>query len=573
MKICKELIEKRKRIWESTDNIEEDKEYNRYICAIWNNDIPYKDKFVGKEITKEIEESPWLMIELFFRLTNKDFNQVPFFLNEVQQDFQEKLGELYKLQKNDEIESIKIKILKGRQQGFTTYITAFQECLMMTEKGFRGFTMAHDTDSTKSIFDDIAKGFYDNLIEELREEPKRSNAKELVIESVDSAWRVATAGSKGAGRGKKLRFLHKSERAFWENAEINDKAIGQALAKKSIEIEETTANGYGEYKDSWDSAVRGESVYIPIFYVWHKTSEYFKTFKGISYTKEEFKEAIEKEQRFKGVDSKFMSFLKTLLLETKLSLEQVHWYFSKRQELKNGVYQEYPCFPEQAFLHSGSPYFDVELLDIQIKELENKEFKSLHGGEIEVYKEPKKNGRYVMGSDVAEGLDDGDSSSFSIIDVDTMEEVVSAEYTQKPEVHARTLYEWSKKYNNCLIAVERNNHGHSTLNTLSNELNYKRNLYVERTVDKRNNKITDKLGWSTNAKSKYIMLDDLDNAHRNDNIKINSVRTLRQMREIQTEDGKVDTNGKDRVIATAIAYQMAKNNKPSKLAEYFKNRR
>ena len=85
------------------------------------------------------------------------------------------------------------------------------------------------------------------------------------------------------------------------------------------------------------------------------------------------------------------------------------------------------------------------------------------------------------------------------------------------------------------------------------------NLFIEKTLDKKRNKETDKPGWSTNPKSKYIMLDDLDTALRNEEITVKSVKTLKQMREIQKEDGKVETNGKDRVIGLAIAYQMYKN--------------
>ena len=229
---------------------------------LWNNEGEYKGQYVGKQITEEIREKPFLLIELFFRLTNKDFITVPFFMNEVQKDFMEKhFVKDYLKQKKREIDSIKYIILKGRQQGFSTLITAIQLSFAMVEHGFRGFTMAHDSDSTSSIFSDIAKNMYDNLIDEVKENPKRSNAKELVLESNDSAWRIATAGSKGAGRGKKLRMLHSSEQAFWENMEVNKAAIGQALAKHSIEIVETTENGYNLFKEAWDLAQEGNSNY------------------------------------------------------------------------------------------------------------------------------------------------------------------------------------------------------------------------------------------------------------------------------------------------------------------------
>lgn len=560
---CREYISERKKLWQKTKDMEIDREWR---VASWLELIENQETFT------ELIQNPWLLIELQFSLVDKDFNEIPFFLNEVQRDFQDKvLVPLVKKQNKKEIEQIKIKILKGRQQGFTTYITAFQECLLLTTSGFRGFTMAHDSDATSSIFSDIAKGFFESLIDEVKEEPKRSNARELVLEGNNSAWRIATAGSKRAGRGKKLKMLHNSEKAFWEDMRKNSAAISQSLTKYSIEIDETTANGFNEFKEDWDDIKEGRSKWIGVFYEWYKTAEYRKSFKAVDYTQEEFIEAIEKEQRFKGVDTKFMRLLKSLIHETHLDIEQVHWYFDKRLELKETVFQEYPCTDEQAFLHSGRPYFDIELLDILINHYKSKPFKSLKNGEIEVFEEPERNVEYVIGSDVAEGLDMHDKSTFCILRADNYKEVANGEYTATPDEHGLILNEWGKKYNNAFIGVERNNHGHSTLNTLVNTCNY-RNLFIEKTLDKRRNKETEKLGWSTNNKSKYIMLDELDTSIRNEEIEIKSVKTLKQMREIQKEDGKVDTNGKDRVIAVAIALQMIKN-KPKKATVGIKPRR
>ena len=546
---CKGYIEERKRLWNKTKDIEVDQEWRKASGC---------ERIDNKETFKELLENPWYLMEMHFCVIDKEFNEVPFFLNEVQNDFLNNvlLPLVYK-QNKKEIEQIKIKILKGRQQGFTTLITAFQECLMLTQEGFRGFTMAHDNDATNSIFSDIAKGFFDGLIDEIKEKPKRSNARELIFAGNNSAWRVATAGSKGAGRGKKLKMLHNSEKAFWKDMRKNAAAISQALTKYSIEIDETTANGYNEFKDDWDSIKEGKSKWIGVFYEWYRTSEYRKSFKGVEYTEEEFKAAIEKEERFKGVDTKFMKLLKSLMNETKLDIKQIHWYFDKRLELKEDVYQEYPCTDEMAFLHSGRPYFDIELLDILINQNKNIEFISKYNGEIEIFEEPQKNVEYIIGSDVAEGLELGDSSTFFILRADTMTEVANGEYKVKPDEHGLLLNHWAKKYNNAFIGVERNNHGHSTLNTLINTCKYPY-IYIEKTLDKRYNKETEKPGWSTNPTSKYIMLDDLDTAIRNEEITIKSVRTLKQMREIQKEDGKVNTNGKDRVIAVAIAYQMHK---------------
>lgn len=548
---CKGYIEERKKLWDKTKDIDIDEKWR---SASW------KEIATDKNVFKELIENPWHLIQLQFVVIDKDFIETPFFLNNVQEQFQENiLVPLYFKQQNREIEQIKIKILKGRQQGFTTYITAFQMCLSLTQYGFRGFTMAHDAESTSSIFSDISKGFYDSLIDEIRENPKRSNARELVLESNNSAWRVATAGSKRAGRGKKLKMLHNSEKAFWDDMRKNAAAISQALTKYSIEIDETTANGFNEFKEDWDEIKKGNSKWVGVFFEWYKTAEYRKSFNGVTYTREDFQEAIDNESRFKGVETKFMTLLKSLQVNLFLDIEQLHWYFDKRLELKELVYQEYPCTDEQAFLYSGNPYFDVELIDLELLKAINP-LRVEKNGEIEIYEEPIKGERYVIGSDVAEGLEEEDKSTFFILKVRTGEEVANGEYTLQPDDHGRMLNKVSKAYNNALIAVEANNHGHSTINTLRNECKATLRLYMrEKEVDSIKKKPTDKYGWLTTEKSKYYMLDELDSAIRNGDLIIKSKRMLKQLRGVLKENGKVKVNGKDLIVAGAIAWATRKS--------------
>jgi len=562
---CRSYVTERKKLWNKTKDIEVDKEWR---------ELTWSEIADDKTVVKEIIENPWLLMEMQFIVTDKEFNELPFFLNEVQRDLQDNtLVPMIREQEKGLRDQIKIKVLKGRQSGISTYITAFQLCLALTQKGFRGFTMAHDADSTKSIFDDIAKGFFDTLIDDIKEKPKKSNAKELVFEKLNSAWRIATAGSKGAGRGKKLKFLHNSEKAFWDNMRKNAAAISQALTPTgSIEIDESTAQGYNEFKEDWDDIKAGRSKWVGVFLEWYRTKEYRLSFDSTNYTKEEFLSAIFKGERFRGVDSSFMTFLKSLIQDVGLDINQVHWYFDKRTELRGDVFQEYPCTDEQAFLLSGRPYFDVELIDLEINKNSNIEFRSEKGGKVIIYEEPIDGDTYVIGSDVAEGLDDGDSSTITVINARTKNVAMDAEYTMKPDDLGRELVKWAEYYNGAMIGVERNNHGHSTINTMVNELGY-RNLFVEVTIDKIQNKSTKKIGWLTTEKSKYLMLDELDIAHRKGDIIINSVRALKQMRGVQKINGKVNVNGKDIVVSTAIANQMLKYAKTGENVKEKKSRR
>ena len=548
-----DYINERKIVWEKSKSILQDKEWRQ---------LAWLEFIKSKENVERLFKCPWLLIEFQFTIKDKNFVETPFFFNDVQKDFLNKiLLPAIKKQKKGEAKQVKIRILKGRQQGFTSFITAFMLSCVLINKGFNGSTVSHTSDSTRDIFDRLAKRYLNSLVEPVKEEPKKSNAKELIFDTKDTSWKIFTAGGKDIGRGQTLKMLHNSEKAFWDKPRETAASLSQALAPISIEIDETTANGYNEFKEDWDEAESGLSIWQNVFYEWYKTKEYRQDFKSGTYSEDEFVEAINNGTRFLSVDSKFMNLLKSLHSETGLDYEQLHWYFMKRQELKEKVYQEYPCTAKQAFLFSGRAYFDIELIDILINELKRPP-KYLQNGEIEVFETPQSGIGYVMGSDVAEGLDTGDKSTFDIIRTDTLEVVACGEYTVTPDEHAYILEKMAKLYNNAFLGVERNNHGHSTLNTLNNVLNYK-NLYKEQEIGKVRNKITDKWGWLTTAKSKFLMLDELDTAIREGTIKINSKKTLEQLREVQVENGKVDINGKDRVASLAIAWQMIKG-KPKK---------
>ena len=70
---CKGYIEERKRLWNKTKDIEVDQEWRE---ASWHELIDNKETF------KELLENPWYLMEMHFCVIDKEFNEVPFFLNE-----------------------------------------------------------------------------------------------------------------------------------------------------------------------------------------------------------------------------------------------------------------------------------------------------------------------------------------------------------------------------------------------------------------------------------------------------------------------------------------------------------
>ena len=536
------LIETRKKIFRKYNSIEKDREFTNAVGMEFHS---------NKNLGKELNSNYFQLIELLFRIRDKEGKLVPFFLNDEQKRF----TTIFK-KKKKKGKSVKILILKSRQQGFTTLITAIQLCMLLCKKGFKGTTVAHLNEATKYIFNSKAKDMYEEIPDSLKYEPKRSNAKEIVIQNTGSFWNCFTAGSKDSARSSTFNFIHGSERAFWKNALANKASITSALAPNSIEIYETTANGYNDFKDEWDDASKGNTDFIPYFSYWFRQKEYTSEFESVD-LKSEFISAVKSGERYKNVDSKFMKFLNEILINENLEYEQIYWYFKKKQELKDLLYQEYPTNPEQAFLASGTPYFDIQLLYIEKEKLNNTLPLENIRDEIHIYEYPQKGHEYVVGSDVAEGLEEGDKSTFVIIDRETKKTVVTAEYTVKPDEHGNILYKYASEYNNALLGVERNNHGHSTLNTLEKTLEYD-NLFHMIRYNTKTKEETEKLGWETTAQSKFLMLDELDTAHRNEALIILDKRIIDQMMTVQKEDGKVSVNGKDLVVALAIANQLLK---------------
>jgi hypothetical protein len=211
--------------------------------------------------------------------------------------------------------------------------------------------------------------------------------------------------------------------------------------------------------------------------------------------------------------------------------------------------REYPTTPEEAFEGSGRKLFDLEILGrIQTK----RPIREYNG--FLIYEDYRLGHVYGMGCDVAEGIG-RDSSTIVLWDFTPAKPTVVAEYANNnvaPDLFAYEIKNLAEKYELPLVAVERNNHGHTTLSKL-------REIYPERHIFKDDK---DKLGWQTNLVSKPRMLYDLNTAVNEDLITINSPRLLSEMRRYDKEDLRIlksteDTTAHfDLLMAASIGFQM-----------------
>lgn len=244
------------------------------------------------------------------------------------------------------------------------------------------------------------------------------------------------------------------------------------------------------------------------------------------------------------------------------------WYDVKKRSLPEWqLHQEYPRSPEEAFIKSGNPVFDIEIINSIIPMEptigivvtgENARFVPGSEGPFRIWEEPEETSHYVVGADVAEGLSHGDYSSAHVINANTG--LVAAHWHGRidPDLFGEMLAEIGSMYNMALVGVENNNHGLTTLKALQ-RTGY-RNIYRQRRLAQARPAPTSILGWRTSASSKPLMIDELAAAIRNEDIDICCEFTIGELRTfVRKENGKMTGSPHDdRVISLAIANQMLK---------------
>ena len=206
-------------------------------------------------------------------IRTKSDGMQPLLLNSAQKYIHQRLQKQI-----DETGRVRAVLLKGRQQGASTYTEARFMWRVTHNKGVRAFILTHEAESTTALFE-MTERYYSNLPDMLKPAISSSNAEELQFCNLDSGYKVGTAGNKAVGRGQTLQYFHGSEVAFWPNASEHTKGIMQAIpdAPGTEVILESTANGVGNYfHQQWKLAEKGESDFIAIFVPWFWQTEYRK---------------------------------------------------------------------------------------------------------------------------------------------------------------------------------------------------------------------------------------------------------------------------------------------------------
>ncbi len=491
---------------------------------------------------QEVLGNPRAFIEEFCYITTKDGKFEKMKLNYPQ-------DRMMKIVESD-LENhrpIRIRVLKARQMGFSTLISALGFWWAAMNENSAYAVVAHKETSASSIFEKN-KIFYDNLPKALKPKTNRFNSERISfnIDGADDYNEVkglrskiffGTAGGGELFRGETILFLHKSEVAFWEDKNgILKKSLNATVpyVPFSAIIDETTANGYNEFKDSWDRSVRGEDSYTALFVGWNEMEEY----------------RYPLEPGFKLTEKELM-----LQMEYDLTDEQLNWRRIKIADDYDGnelwFQQEYPLTPEEAFIASGQSVFEGETIKAGYQNCEKAKFKKdiesvLVSGKLEIWEEPEEK-EVVEYEQLAKWNEEKQDYEYVDGDLEVARKYVYANYTvaidtsgmgadwnrfsvwhnikkkkvarfsvksMNEEKLAAIAVEIAKYYNNAMIAPEVN-FSHAICDYIL-DLGYK-NIYLTESmarIDKKKESM--EYGWSTTKASKPPLISSL-RAYLNEN--------------------------------------------------------
>lgn len=469
------------------------------------------------------------------------------------------------------------KILKARQFGFTTLycIDYLDEALWVP--GMSCAIIGHEREAVDLIFE-IVKRAFSNLPIEIKPEVKTDTVRMFrFMHRFDGALLDSMIYVALKLRSGTVQKLHITESAFIKDRQELSAGSKQAVPITGFISEETTANGFNEFYDEYMEASAlsnpKEMEYRAYFYPWFENPEY--TLPGSLDPNDKTQIELSQAQKYC------------------LSDGQLLWRRWKSADLKRSqtglgltgdqlFKQEYPSTMLEAFQSGAGHVFDPEKIDAlrpadplsfdelsrQIREYYNAESveeplqkaEKIHRLGLDIWEWPKPDAKYIIGIDPSDG-EGADYSCIDIWDNESLKQVAQYYGKLRPDELAELAAEFGNYYNRAFIGVE--NNMLSTILFLSKIYD---NYYFETKIDEKTFKRTKKLGWSTNIKTRDVMIDDFNIFFDEGHLTIRSRRTLGEMKTfVKKDNGKrehADGKHDDALFAGFIAIQMRKFNKP-----------
>lgn len=275
---------------------------------------------------------------------------------------------------------VRIILLKARQLGMTTILLAFWAWLMIQTEDFTVFFMI-DKDPHMYEKRDMMLRWFANIEEKYPEAPKveRQGGKRIVL-SNRAKILFESAYSPNPGTSEMVHAIHLSEKPKWPKgrAKLVDKSLlpGMPTAPGTFIVDESTAQGTGEFYKKWTRVMRGDesgdTKTTPIFLQWFLSPEYTSAPSPSDYDVNGKFIFLNNDREVCETDEYGNIELTEEAYARKYALSdaQILW---RRNRIKNEYKgsrldfdQEYPTTPDHAWAAFGRLFFGSKcVLDIQ----------------------------------------------------------------------------------------------------------------------------------------------------------------------------------------------------------------
>lgn len=401
-------------------------------------------------------------IESFLWIDTKKQKVVPFKLNPVQLHF------LFHRTGFDLIN-------KGRQHGFTTLMLAYYLWNSIFNEATVTFIITHKKKATKkmiakvrTMWECLPDCIRPALLIDQQEHLKFATGSEIICDVCDEA----------AGRSFKVNNLLCSEVAFWKIDDDKLSGLFESVPEGGSITLESTPNGIGNFfhreclhciNPHEESAFKffeypwfWNPEYTRAWETWKKRQIKFTTERGKIKWYQEYCCSFEQSQRrfFGKEDCRPQAIHRTRFEEGPVGIDRTTGQL---------IFQKYP------------PY-------------------------LYVFQEPVPGRKYVLGVDVAKGLEHGDFHSGTVLDRETREEV--AHVYGKDSVEKLTeIVNWlGLRYNTALLAVEAQQDGLVVLSYLVYTYKYPNLFFHLDPLALNRQQTSPPLGWQMNVRTKKPML-------------------------------------------------------------------
>ena len=344
------------------------------------------------------------------------------------------------------------------------------------------------------------RNFYQSLPEELKAElpMKHDNKSEMSFPSIGSYIWIGTAKSRSFGRGECWHRVLATEYGHWEPHECENMREGiipsVPLDAGAITIESSPRGEGSDHHLMYLEAKQGKSPFKALFIPWYMCEDYQMPeghLKAVGDSRWEFEYTLEE---------------RALAESCGLTKDQIRWRRSTIAGLrsKEAFLQEFPEDDVSCFRSYASDIFNREELNRLLLQCRPPETIDSMG--VQWWMKPQPERAYLITADTSTGWG-SDPDSALLLDVTDYPQVLhiaSLNGYWRDDEYATKLAYMGTQANNCEIVVERNEVGHSVLNSLINHLHYPVVYYEQDVLTGKYNKP----GWGTNVHTKRIMVNE-----------------------------------------------------------------